>query len=140
MDGGARMTGPTIRFAPGLRSALTDDEAASFGSRALAARVHLTVTTSSAAAFVADAAGRGIALRNTGWDLGTVVAELLTRLEAGATDPGLRWAAGTDARAHGHLGRSVWTLCHRPAVPERAAWPEQQRCIACLRALDRIAA
>ena len=44
----------------------------------------------------------------------------------------LLWRAGADLISHASMPREPRTLCGRPVVLERFAWPRpQRRCIAC---------
>jgi hypothetical protein len=77
-------------------------------------------------------------LRFAGHKLHDLIEFGLERWAAGADDTGIRWTAGPDHLSHGHpKARSPWTLCKRPALDEREAWPERSRCQDCWRALDR---
>lgn len=48
-----------------------------------------------------------------------------------AAAPALQWRAGPDLISHAAQPRQPRTLCGKPIVLERFAWPPQRECIAC---------
>ena len=51
---------------------------------------------------------------------------------------GYTWIAARDGEAHAHpfRGRPTRTLCDRPAVDPRFAWPASTRCTDCTAVVD----
>jgi hypothetical protein len=48
----------------------------------------------------------------------------------------IRWIAESDGQAHAHVGpRATRTVCGKPALSERHAWPGKTRCETCTAAV-----
>ena len=45
--------------------------------------------------------------------------------------PALRWIADASGEAHAHRPGDRLTLCGRPRIDERYAWPHTSRCSEC---------
>jgi hypothetical protein len=134
--------GATLQFggSPWARQAMWQDRerSAELGHRALELGVNVSVVgKTELGPWVVRVWTSRRALRFAGDDVHATVAFGLGRWAAGADDTGIRWTAGLDRLAHGHAGRSPWTLCHQRAIDQRFGHPELRRCQACWRALDR---
>jgi hypothetical protein len=133
--------GATITLSPWAGAWLAIGDRAELGQRALELGVHVNaVAKEQRGPFVVHVFDRSRTLRFAGHKLAELIRFGLDRWAAGADDRGVRWSAGADALAHGHIGPRADTLCGLPWTDEQFAHPERSRCAECWRALDGRAA